>query len=145
MSEHKRWDPHPGRYTRYGETLPLLQAIDDRFVILGSGDALHVRFDASPCPPLPDGWARDYLVFLDGWAKDKDPNTLEALAVEPLPFHGMSAYPYGPDERFPDDEEHRAWRAEWNTREAASWIPPLAPRREAEWARELARPLAPPR
>ena len=31
------------------------------------------------------GWVRDYLVFLDGWAKDRDPNTVEALEVEPLP------------------------------------------------------------
>ena len=139
LSEHKRWNPHPGRYTRYGETLPLVEHIDDRFVILGSGDALRVHFDASALPPLADGWTRDYLVFLDGWAKDRDPNTLEALSVEPLPFHGMSAYPYGPDEHFPDGAEHAAWRAEWNTREGRGWIPPLAPRREAEWARELAR------
>jgi len=138
LAEHKRWNQHPGRYTRYGETLPLVQAIDDRFVILASGDALAVQFDAAACPPLADGWVRDYLVFLDGWAKDRDPNTLEALAVEPLPFHGMSAYPYGPDERFPDDEPHRAWRAEWNTREARSWIVPLAPLRESAWAAELA-------
>ena len=108
-------------------------------MILGSGDALRVHFDASALPPLADGWTRDYLVFLDGWAKDRDPNTLEALSVEPLPFHGMSAYPYGPDEHFPDGAEHAAWRAEWNTREGRGWIPPLAPRREAEWARELAR------
>jgi len=133
-----RWDQHPGLYTRYGETLPLVQAIDDRLVILGSGDALHVHFDAAALPPLPAGFTRDYLVFLDGWAKDRDPNTLEALAVEPLPFHGMSAYPYGPDERFPDGAEHRAWRAEWNTRPARRWLVPLAPAREAEHAATLA-------
>jgi hypothetical protein len=128
-----RWNQHPGRYTRFGETLPLVTAVDDRFVILGSGDALELRFDADDLPPVPEGWTRDYLVFLDGWAKDRDPNTLEALAVEPLPFHGMSGYPYGSDERFPDGPEHRAWRAEWNTREAFEHIVPLAPRREAEW------------
>ncbi len=137
LAEHARWDQHPGLYTRYGETLPLVQAIDDRFVLLGSGDALSVHFDASACPPLAPGWTRDYLVFLDGWAKDRDPNTLAALAVEPLPFHGMSAYPYGPDERFPDGELHRTWRAEWNTRPARAQIVPLAPSREAEWAAAL--------
>ena len=139
LSAHPRWNPHPGRYTRYGETLPLVQAIDDRFVILASGDALSVDFDAAALPPLAAGWTRDYLVFLDGWAKDRDPNTIEALAVEPLPFHGMSGYPYRPDEHFPDDEPHRAWRAEWNTRVALPRIPPLAPAREDEWALELAR------
>ena len=78
-------------------------------------------------PPLPDGWTRDYLVFLDGWAKDRDPNTHGALYVEPLPFHGMSGYPYGVDEGFPDDEEHRRWRREWNTRPAHRWIESLVP------------------
>src|SRR5262245_7557889 len=41
-----RWNQHPGMYTRYGEVLPLLTEIDDRFVILGAGDALTVRFPA---------------------------------------------------------------------------------------------------
>jgi hypothetical protein len=117
-----RWNPHPGLYTKLGEVLPLLGEIDDRFVILASGDCLTVRFDASAMPPVRPGFRRDYLVFLDGWAKDRDPNTVEALNVEPLPFHGMSGYPYGADERFPDDGAHRAWRREWNTRDAESWL-----------------------
>ncbi len=121
-----RWDQHPGRYTRYGDVLPLLGEADDRFVIFGSGDALHVTFPADGLPPLPEGWRRDYLLYLDGWAKDRDPNTERALAVEPLPFHGMSGYPYGADEAFPDDDAHRAWRREWNTRPAHRWIPSLA-------------------
>ena len=128
VAEEPRWNQHPGLYTRYGETLPLLGAVDDRFVIMGSGDALHVRFDAALAPPLRPGFVRDYLVFLDGWAKDRDPNTLEALYVEPLPFHGMSGYPYGDDERFPDDAAHRSWRVEWNTRLSTRWLEPLRPR-----------------
>ena len=127
LEPEPRWNQHPGLYTRLGETLPLVSAIDDRFVVMGAGDALTVRFDATRLPPLPEGWRRDYLVFLDGWAKDRDPNTLEALYVEPLPFHGMSGYPYGADERYPDDEEHRAYRREWNTRPATRWIAPLVP------------------
>jgi VCBS repeat protein len=126
LEPEPRWNQHPGLYTRLGDTLPLVGAIDDRFVVMGAGDALTVRFDAKQLPPLPDGWRRDYLVFLDGWAKDRDPNTLEALYVEPLPFHGMSGFPYGPDERYPDDEAHRAYRREWNTRPARRWIEPLS-------------------
>jgi FG-GAP-like repeat len=134
LAETPQWDQHPGHYTRYGEVAELLGAVDDRFLILGSGDALTLRFDARALPALEPGQERDYLLFLDGWAKDRDPNTIQALEVEPLPFHGMSGYPYGPGERFPDGSEHRAWRAEWNTREARRWIVPLAPAREAEWA-----------
>jgi tetratricopeptide (TPR) repeat protein len=126
LERYPRWNPHPGLYTRLGEVLPLLAGIDDRFAIMASGDALHVRFDAASLPPLAPGWRRDYLVFLDGWAKDRDPNTLEALYVEPLPFHGMSGYPYGPDEAFPDTPEHRAWRREWNTRAAPTYLPLVA-------------------
>jgi hypothetical protein len=131
VSERPRWNQHPGFYTRYGDAVPLLTDIDDRFVILGAGDAMTVRFDASQAPPLQPGWKRDFLVFFDGWAKDRDPNTERALFVKPLPFHGMSGYPYGPDEAFPDTEAHRTWEREWNTRPAKQWIESLAPPRRA--------------
>jgi len=140
LAKLPRWDQHPGRYTRYGEILPLLGAADDRYAILGTGDALTVEFDAGELPPLPEGWRRDYLVYLDGWAKDRDPNTIEALRVEPLPFHGMSGYPYGADESFPDTPEHRAWRATWNTRPAYRHALPLSPARLREWIAETSPP-----
>ena len=34
----------------------------------------------------------------------------------------------------PDDEAHRAWRREWNTRAGRRLIAPISPRREVEWA-----------
>ncbi len=129
VTTQPRWDPHPGRYTRFGEVLPLLEEVDDRYVVMGTGEAIELVFPAGGVPALPAGWRRDYLLFLDGWAKDRDHNTLEAETVEPLPFHGMSGYPYGPDEGFPDEETHRRWREEWQTREARPLIQPLAPGR----------------
>jgi hypothetical protein len=36
--------------------------------------------------------------------------------VEPLPFHGMSTYPYGPDEAYPEDEKRLQYHQEFNTR-----------------------------
>jgi tetratricopeptide (TPR) repeat protein len=128
-----RWNQHPGLYTRYGDVLPLVQQVDDQFVILGSGDALTLRFEAKDLQPPAAGLRRDYLVYLDGWAKDRDPNTIQAEEVEPLPFHAMSGYPYRADEHFPDDEAHRQWRAQWNTRPGMRWIRPLAGVREREW------------
>ncbi len=124
-----RWDQHPGMYTRYGGVLPLLQAIDDRFVIFGSGDVVFAEFAAAALPPLPAGWTRDWLLYLDGWAKDGDPNTLAAEQVEPLPFHGMSAYPPPAGESYPTTPEHDAYRREWNTRPAARLIVPLVSKR----------------
>ncbi len=113
-----RWNQHPGLYTRLGDVLPLVQEAEDMFVVMGSGDALHVRFDASQLPELPDGWRRDYLVYLDGWAKDRDHSCADVEYTEPFPFHGMSGFPYGEDEHFPDDPEYLEWRLEWLTRPA---------------------------
>ena len=115
LENEPRWNQHRGMLTRYGDVAPLLADIDDRFVILSSGDAIELRFDAATTPPKA-GMARTYLLFLDGWAKDADPNTMYSQTVEPLPFHGMSGYPYGQDEHYPDDDLHADYRAQWNTR-----------------------------
>ena len=40
--------------------------------------------------------------------------------MEPLPFLGMSTYPYPATERYPDDEAHREYRRTWNTRRVAA-------------------------
>jgi tetratricopeptide (TPR) repeat protein len=123
------WDPMPGFYTRYGNVRTLLNRSDDQFVIMGSGDEVRLRFTADDLPPLPSGWKRDFLLDVEGWAKDADPNTAFSRSVEPLPFHGMSAYPYGPQEHFPDDSTHRRWRAVYNRRPALRLLPSLAPAR----------------
>ena len=67
------WNPTPGLYTRYGDVRDLLQTPDDRFVVFGSGDemTLHLRRSRA----APSGWTRDFLLKVDGWAKDRDPNT----------------------------------------------------------------------
>jgi hypothetical protein len=80
--------------------------VDDEFVIMGSGDEIKLEFDAS-APPPPAGWARDFLLKVDGWAKDRDANTAYGTSVLPLPFHAMSRYPYPETEHFPDDPAHR--------------------------------------
>jgi len=133
LAREPRWNQHPGLYTRHGDVTELVREVDDRMVILGAGDAATLRFDARPIEPPKPGMRRDFLLYLDGWAKDRDPNTIEALEVEPLPFHGMSGYPYRADEHFPDDEAHRTWRREWLTRPAFRWIAPVSPAREIEW------------
>lgn len=112
------WNPTPGRYTRFGDVLELITRIDDRMVIMGSGDELALAFDARALPPLPSGWKRDWLLKVDGWAKDRDANTAFSQSVEPLPFHGMSGYPYGTGEAFPSTPAHREWIEKYNTRPA---------------------------
>ncbi len=132
LANQPRWNQHPGLYTRYGACTELLKSVDDRFLILGAGDAATLRFSAEGVEAPAPGMRRDYLLYLDGWAKDRDPNTIEALNVEPLPFHAMSGYPYRADEHFPDGAVHKKWRAQWLTRPAADWIAPVSPRREVE-------------
>jgi tetratricopeptide (TPR) repeat protein len=121
------WNPTPGLYTRYGDVRPLLERVDDQLAIVGSGDEVRLRFAGGRLPPLPAGWRRDFLLDVDGWAKDADANTAYSQSVEPLPFHAMSAYPYPVSERFPDDAEHRRWRETYNTRPALQILRLLRP------------------
>ncbi len=126
------WNPTPGRYTRYGEVRSLLWATDDRMVIMGSGDELALSFDATALPPLKPGWRRDFLLFVDGWAKDGDANTAHSQTVEPLPYHRMPQYPYAEPDSFPDGEPYRRYRRDFNSRPALRLIRPLAERRALE-------------
>lgn len=121
------WNPTPGFYTRYGEVHSLLTRMDDRFVIMGSGDELRLLFKARDLPPLAPGWTRDFLLVVDGWAKDADSNTAYARTVEPLPFHDMASYPYPPYQHFPEDESHRNYRRLFNTRPAVADLSSLRP------------------
>jgi len=121
------WNPTPGLYTRYGDVRPLLNAVDDRLVIMGSGDELCLLFPANGLPTLRPGWKRDFLLLVDGWAKDGDYNTAFSQSVEPLPFHAMRAYPYPASQHFPDDAGHRAYREQYNTRPALRLVRPIGP------------------
>jgi hypothetical protein len=119
------WNPTQGLYTRYGDVLPLIGAIDDRLVIMGSGDEMRLLFPERAAGPLEAGSKRDFLLFVDGWAKDADANTAYGQTVEPLPFHAMSQYPYKDGEGFPDDAAHRQYREQYNTRPALRLIRPM--------------------
>jgi hypothetical protein len=118
------WNPTPGLYTRYGDVRELAETVDNRLIIMGSGDELKLLFDASKLAPLPAGWTRDFLLKVDGWAKDRDPNTAFSQTVEPLPFHNMSRYPYPLTEHFPVDETHRRYQHDYNTRPALRLLRP---------------------
>ena len=123
------WNPTPGMYTRYGSVQDLLNSIDDRMVIMGSGDEIRLQFPASGLPALRQGWTRDFLLLVDGWAKDADPNTAFSQTVEPLPFHGMIGYPYPTSQKFPDDDVHRLYRVQSNIRPELRLIRPLTEKR----------------
>ncbi len=103
------WRDLIGYYTRYGEVSELLKQIDDRYVIVASGDEMSLRFPEQPPPPA--GWVRDYIVMGDGWIKDGDYNSTFSKTVLPLPYHAKREYTVFPttleDEyvfkQFPED------------------------------------------
>jgi len=114
----------PGRYTREGDVLPLLTRADDRFVVSQPGDEIALAFDAALRPPTP-GWTRTFLLFADGFSKEMDLNSASPDRLEPLPFHGMSRYPYPVSERRPDSPAMRDYLARYNTRIVAMPLPSL--------------------
>ena len=128
VSSTTNWNPTPGRYTRFGDVRELLGREDDRFVIMGAGDEIELRFPSVGLPPLAAGWTRDYLLFVDGWAKENEANTAFGDSVAPLPFHSMTGYPYGPGEAYPDTPHHRADMDRYHTRPAMRLLRPLVAR-----------------
>ena len=88
------WKVMPGRYTREGDVRELLLKSDDMFVISRPGDEISLSFDARKLPPLPAGWTRTFLLYSDGFSKEMDINSASPDQVSPLPFHGMTKYPY---------------------------------------------------
>ena len=106
-----------GTYTRYGDVLPLLTALDDKLVVFGSGDEVSLDFDPSKLPVLPKGWVRDYFFAANGYEKDMDFYAAEGNFVAPLPFLSMGDYPYAPDKSFPLDDAHVNYLLEYNTRQ----------------------------
>jgi hypothetical protein len=108
---------HPaGTYTRYGDVLPLLTALDDQLVVFGSGDEVRLDFDPSRLSPLPQGWVRDYFFAAEGYEKDMDFYAAEGDYVAPLPFLKMGDYPYPAGTSFPLDDAHLNYLLEYNTR-----------------------------
>jgi Flp pilus assembly protein TadD len=105
-----------GAYTRYGPVRELLEAFDDQYVLVGPGDEIAVKFDARGLPALPDGMTRSFVLVSHAYCKDMDLYTATPQTLEPLPFRGMSRYPYPPDEHYPDTELHRRLSQTYNTR-----------------------------
>jgi Tfp pilus assembly protein PilF len=120
------WKVIPGAYTRPGDVRTLLAASDDLFVIALPGDELVLSFEAPALSPLGAGERRTYLLYSDGFSKEMDPNAATPHTLEPLPFHGMSRYPYESPERYPLTPERAALLEHFNTRVVRQPVPLLA-------------------
>ncbi len=105
-----------GAYTRYGRVNELLEAFDDKYVLVGPGDEIALRFDGSKLAEPSAGMTRSFVLVSHAYCKDMDLYTATPQTVEPLPFRAMTRYPYPSTEHYPDDEEHQAFLKAYNTR-----------------------------
>jgi tetratricopeptide (TPR) repeat protein len=119
------WKVMPGRYTREGDVRLLLNKADDMFVISRPGDEISLSFDARKLPPLAQGWTRTFLLYSDGFSKEMDINSASPDQVSPLPFHGMTKYPYADPETYPMTAARRAYMDRYNTRVVRSEVPSI--------------------
>ncbi|MBD0776977.1 VCBS repeat-containing protein [Maribacter sp. ANRC-HE7] len=120
ITKGQKWRDLTGTYTRYGDVTELLKDADDMYIIANAGDETTISFDVSKFPKLKDGWKRDFLIYSVGWVKDGDLNTSTGQTVTPLPFHGMSMYPYGENEHYPTTKQHLEYQKKYNTRKVGN-------------------------
>jgi tetratricopeptide (TPR) repeat protein len=106
----QRWRDLIGYYTRYGDVRELVDHIDDRYVIVNSGDELSLRFPEQPPPPA--GWVRDFVIVGDGWIKDGDYNSTFSKTVLPLPYHAKNEYTTRPG-RLEDEWVYQQHPDDW--------------------------------
>jgi len=110
LGSKQRWRDLIGYYTRYGDVRELLRQVDDRYVIVNSGDEMSLRFAEQPPPPA--GWLRDFIVVGDGWIKDGDFNSTFSRTVLPLPYHAKNEYVERPG-RLEDEYVYRQHPEDW--------------------------------
>jgi len=108
-----------GWCTRYGSVRELVASKDNALALLNGGDEVSLGFPADQVPPKPDGWVRDFFLYVVGWDKDADFHVGQGWRVEPLPFAGMEDQTYGRQDRPADMDD--AWTRKYNTR----WVGPL--------------------
>ena len=125
VSSTSPWKVMTGNYTREGDVRELLLKSDDMFVVSRPGDEISLSFDATALPTLPKDWTRTFLLYADGFSKEMDINSASPDQLAPLPFHGMSRYPYNWPEHYPLTEERQRYLEKYNTRAVTSPVPSI--------------------
>ena len=110
------WRDLIGYHTRFGDVLPLLEKVDDRYVIMNAADEIQLRF--TEINPVEAGWQRDFVLVGDGWVKDGDYNTTFSTTLRPLPSHGDPTYAEPPGRLLADPvyKRHSSDWQEYHTR-----------------------------
>lgn len=119
------WKMFPGYYTREGDVRQLLTSTDDRFLVSRPGDEVSLTFDATSLGSPRVGWTRTFLLYSDGFSKEMDLNSSSPDHLLPLPFHGMTAYPYRTADSERDSADDGVQGHGYNTRRVRTMVPPL--------------------
>jgi hypothetical protein len=88
------------------------------FAVMHHGDEVEVNFRSLT---MTEGMERDFV--LNSWGYYKGSEYPTGNTVEPLPFYGMSVYPYPSTESYPSDDSHISYLKEFNTREYDGVLP----------------------
>lgn len=104
------WRDLIGYHTRFGNVLPLLEKVDDRYVIMNAADEIQLRF--TEINSVEAGWQRDFVLVGDGWVKDGDYNTTFSTTLRPLPSHGDPTYDEPPG-RLQADPVYKRHPSDW--------------------------------
>ena len=108
-------NPLTGNATKYGDVAPLLESVDNKFVVMVQGDELGLKYHV---PAQADGTVRDFVYKT--WDYHKASHSALGDTIDPLPFNEMTSYPYHDTEHYPTDDDHAAYLAQYNTR-AINW------------------------
>ena len=84
------------------------------YVITRQGDEIRILFPADT-DSVSEGMERDYFLFASAWFK-VDGLPYVDFTVDPLPFHGMTCFPYPETESYPYDTTHVDYLEEYNIR-----------------------------
>jgi hypothetical protein len=117
------WKLMPGRYTREGDVQELLGTTDDMFVVSRPGDDIALSFAADAGPTA--GGRQTFLLFAHGYSKEMDINSASPDETAPLPFRGMTTYPYRAPEAYPSTPAHVEYLEKYNTRIVSRPLPAI--------------------
>ncbi len=107
-----------GNFTQYGNVTALLQSADNQYVIGRQGDEVTMEFPVSNLTAPAPGMVRDYFFFVACWFKDPPGGWGYGFTftVDPMPFLGMTGFPYSTAESYPYTAANLAYLKEYNTR-----------------------------
>lgn len=78
-----------GSATKYGDVAPLLESVDNKFVVMVQGDEIALRYHV---PAQVEGTERNFI--FSAWDYHKSYRNALGDSISPLPFNEMTRYPY---------------------------------------------------